>query len=92
MLGNVPEWCLDSWQDYTGNVDHAVVDRLMVGKTGKEPLVIRGGGVWFDESAATTFARTKRHDVPGGFRGFRVALAPVASKLVRGRTVTKDVE
>jgi serine/threonine protein kinase len=31
MLGNVPEWCLDSWQDYTGNVDHAVVDRLMVG-------------------------------------------------------------
>jgi formylglycine-generating enzyme required for sulfatase activity len=79
MLGNVPEWCLDSWRDYTGNVDRAVVDRLIGGKAGQEPFVIRGGGVWFNESAATSFARTKRHDVPGGFRGFRVALGPIES-------------
>jgi formylglycine-generating enzyme required for sulfatase activity len=92
MLGNVPEWCLDSWQDYTGNIDHTVIDRLMVGKTGQEPLVVRGGGVWFDESASTSFARTKRHDVPGGFRGFRVALGPVASKLGLERIVTDDTE
>jgi sulfatase modifying factor 1 len=75
LLGNVPEWCLDTWRDYTGETTLTVSDRLIESK-GQGPFVVRGGGVWFDESAATSFARTKRHDIPGGFRGFRLALAP----------------
>jgi hypothetical protein len=78
LLGNVPEWCSDTWQDYTGETESVVSDRLIGGLKGKGPFVVRGGGVWLDESAATSFARTKRHDIAGGFRGFRVALAPPA--------------
>lgn len=92
MLGNVPEWCLDSWRDYTGNIENDQIDRLAGGPAGEPPFVIRGGGVWFDESAATSFARTKRHDVPGGFRGFRVALAPAAATLGIGPNAPDEKE
>jgi formylglycine-generating enzyme required for sulfatase activity len=90
MLGNVPEWCLDTWQDYTGNVETPAVDRLPGSTTRQPPFVVRGGGVWFDESAATCFARTKRHDIPGGFRGFRVALARTAASFTLDRQL-RDV-
>jgi len=79
LLGNVPEWCSDTWRDYTGETESVVSDRLISGLKGKGPFVVRGGGVWLDESAATSFARTKRHDIAGGFRGFRVALASIRS-------------
>jgi serine/threonine protein kinase/formylglycine-generating enzyme required for sulfatase activity len=81
MIGNVPEWCLDSWRDYSGDETKVVIDRYHPGNLAQSAFVLRGNGFWITEMGMTSFSRTRRIDVRGGFRGFRVVLAPVAESL-----------
>jgi eukaryotic-like serine/threonine-protein kinase len=75
VLGNVPEWCLDAWKDYSGEESEAVVNRYIFGDHLIASFVVRGNGFWINEMGHTCFTRTHRHDIRGGFRGFRVVLA-----------------
>ena len=77
MLGNVPEWSLDAWRSYPATQDGVTVDRYHKGDAAKDMFVVRGNGFWNTEVNCTSFTRTKRCDLASGFRGFRVALAPV---------------
>ena len=76
VLGNVAEWCLDEWRRYPKDSDSPTVDRFHEGDPTRAGFVVRGNGFWYTEVAPTAFARTARHDIRGGFRGFRVVLAP----------------
>jgi formylglycine-generating enzyme required for sulfatase activity len=76
VLGNVAEWCLDEWRRYPKDSDTPTVDRFHEGDPTRAGFVVRGSGFWNSEVEPTVFARTARHDVRGGFRGFRVVLAP----------------
>jgi formylglycine-generating enzyme required for sulfatase activity len=84
VLGNVPEWCLDAWRDCRGDHSPVVIDRYHEGDPAVSPFVVRGNGFWHTEMETTSFSRTRRHDIRGGFRGFRVALAPPAHLLGKG--------
>jgi formylglycine-generating enzyme required for sulfatase activity len=76
MQGNVPEWCLDEWKPYPERQDEATVDRLHRGDPARTMFVVRGNGVWETEIGPTSIARTRRHDIAGGFRGLRLVLGP----------------
>lgn len=76
MLGNVPEWCLDRFVDYPERREGPTTDRFHEGDPSTAMFVVRGGSFWMYETGPTCFARTKRHNLPGGFRGFRVVLGP----------------
>jgi len=76
VLGNVAEWCLDEWRRYPKDSGIPTVDRFHEGDPTRAGFVVRGSGFWNSEVEPTLFARTARHDVRGGFRGFRVVLAP----------------
>lgn len=89
MIGNVPEWCLDSWRDYSGDKSKVQIDRYHQGSLGKSTFVVRGSGFWITEMGMTCFSRTKRPNVRGGFRGFRIVLAPLASSL-KGSSVAAE--
>ncbi len=74
MHGNVWEWCLDSYSDYTSG---AVTDPFENGLFGR---VIRGGSYW-DHSDACLSAKRESNS-PGNQNlklGFRVVLAEVIS-------------
>lgn len=77
MIGNVEEWCLDAWQAYPATSTEPTIDRYCRGEPGIGEFSVRGGGFWLTEAAATSFGRTRRQDVAGGFRGCRVVLGPV---------------
>ena len=77
MLGNVPEWCLDRFAAYPEKQVKPTVDRFYEGDPASAMFVVRGGSFWTYDVAPTCFARTKRHNIAGGFRGFRVVLGPV---------------
>jgi len=73
MYGNVWEWCLDWFGDYTGG---SVSDPL--GPSNGQDRVIRGGG-WnfradYSRSAYRNYYWT---DAPYDSLGFRIALSPV---------------
>lgn len=76
MLGNVPEWCLDAFVDYPVASEKYTENRYVAGDPAGSMYSIRGGSFWMYEVGATCFSRTRRHDIPGGFRGFRVVLGP----------------
>jgi formylglycine-generating enzyme required for sulfatase activity/tRNA A-37 threonylcarbamoyl transferase component Bud32 len=76
MLGNVPEWCLDRFVDYPERRETPTADRFHEGDPASAMFVVRGGSFWMYEAGPTCFSRTRRHDLPGGFRGFRVVLGP----------------
>ncbi|MEY3203797.1 MAG: hypothetical protein RLZZ21_128 [Planctomycetota bacterium] len=76
MQGNVPEWCLDEWRPYAGGQTGAALDRCHEGDPARAMFVVRGNGVWETEIGPTSIARTRRHDIAGGFRGLRVVLGP----------------
>jgi len=84
LLGNVPEWCLDAWNDYSGDVSKVVVDRYHFGDHLIASFVVRGNGFWINEMGHTCFTRSHRQDIRGGFRGFRVVLAPYARQSASG--------
>ena len=84
VLGNVPEWCLDAWRDYRGEESPVVIDRYHEADPATSPFVIRGNGFWHTEMGTTSFSRTRRHDIRGGFRGCRVVLAPPARSPGKG--------
>ena len=76
VLGNVAEWCLDRWHDYPKNSELPTVDRFYEGDPTRDTFVVRGNGFWKTEVWPSAFVRTRRHDIAGGFRGFRVVLGP----------------
>lgn len=76
MQGNVPEWCLDEWRPYPADQKDATLDRYHKGDPLKSMFVLRGNGFWMTEVGPTSFTRTKRANVSGGFRGFRIVLGP----------------
>lgn len=84
VLGNVPEWCLDAWRDYSGDESTVVIDRYHPADSATTPFVVRGNGFWITEMGTTSFSRTRRHDIRGGFRGFRIVFATPARDLAKG--------
>jgi formylglycine-generating enzyme required for sulfatase activity len=77
MLGNVPEWCLDAWRSYPATQNEVTVDRYHRGDPARDMFVVRGNGFWSTEVSCTSFTRTRRTNSGSGFRGFRIALAPI---------------
>jgi serine/threonine protein kinase/formylglycine-generating enzyme required for sulfatase activity/Flp pilus assembly protein TadD len=76
MQGNVAEWCLDEWRDYRKPQSNATLNRFNEGNPSRSMFVVRGSGFWITEVPPTAFVRTRRYDIAGGFRGFRVGLGP----------------
>lgn len=80
MQGNVWEWCLDRWRSQP-EPGPTLVDPVHRGSAG-DPHVIRGGAWWVEHvEAVSCFARGLNHSLPGGYRGFRVVLAPMLDEL-----------
>ena len=77
VLGNVAEWCLDQWREYPKEQESATVDRFHEGDPSRAMFMVRGHGFWYTDLPPTVFVRAPRHDIAGGFRGFRVVLGPV---------------
>jgi hypothetical protein len=76
VLGNVAEWCLDQWREYPKNQESTTVDRFHEGNPSQAMFIVRGHGFWYTDLPPTVFVRAPRHDIAGGFRGFRVVLGP----------------
>jgi formylglycine-generating enzyme required for sulfatase activity len=72
MHGNVWEWCLDSWANFSAG---AVTDPFV---TGGPYRVIRGGGWSYDSHGCRSAGRfSLGPGSKGNSLGFRVVLAPV---------------
>ena len=76
VLGNVAEWCLDQWSEYPKEQDSPTVDRFHEGDPSRAMFMVRGHGFWYTDLPPTVFVRAPRHDIAGGFRGFRIVLGP----------------
>jgi serine/threonine protein kinase/formylglycine-generating enzyme required for sulfatase activity len=75
---NVSEWSLDQWRNYSTESDSVITDRFHEGNPAESPyFALKGHGWWFSEGVPSLFNRFPRHNIAGGFRGFRVALGPV---------------
>jgi formylglycine-generating enzyme required for sulfatase activity len=90
VLGNVAEWCLDQWSEYPKDQDSPTVDRFHEGDPSRAMFIVRGHGFWYTDLPPTVFVRAPRHDIAGGFRGFRVVLGPTI-KMRYGREVQVPV-
>ena len=84
VLGNVAEWCLDQWRPYPKDQESPTVDRFHEGDPSRAMFIVRGHGFWYTDLPPTVFIRAPRHDIAGGFRGFRVVLGPTI-KMQYGR-------
>jgi len=73
MQGNVPEWCLDSG---VGEPDFRVPDPFLKPTKANEQFVVRGGGWWSHQAYCAAGVPERAFNKPGGWRGFRVVLAP----------------
>jgi sulfatase modifying factor 1 len=78
MHGNAMEWCRDRWYDYPGRTTVSETDPYRPGKPTTESFVVRGGAWWLAADTCTSHWRSLCTNTPaGGYRGFRIALAPV---------------
>lgn len=76
LHGNAMEWCEDAWYDYPSGGETSV-DPVHPGAPGEDmTFVLRGGAWWAGTEACRSCARDGNRDVAGGYRGFRVVLAP----------------
>jgi len=74
MHGNVPEWCLDAWRD---EASHRGTDLFVRPTNEDDCLVVRGGGWWDGSGGCSALARERSRNEVGGYRGFRIVLAPL---------------
>jgi formylglycine-generating enzyme required for sulfatase activity len=78
MHGNAMEWCIDAWTEYPKSQNAVTVDPVKVGRPDRETtFVVRGGAWWLPADKCTSQWRSRNHNNPNGFRGFRVVLGPV---------------
>jgi formylglycine-generating enzyme required for sulfatase activity len=78
MHGNAMEWCRDRWYDYPGRTTVSETDPYRPGKPTAESFVVRGGAWWLAADTCTSHWRSLCTNTPaGGYRGFRIAIAPV---------------
>ncbi len=77
MHGNVAEWCLDAWRDIPEKPPVRVIDPFVAPKTDEPFFPLRGGAWWQGHDGCSCRAREQSKSVPGGYRGFRIVLAPV---------------
>jgi formylglycine-generating enzyme required for sulfatase activity len=77
MHGNAMEWCLDAWYDYPKGKEAAMVNPFKVGDPHEgATFVVRGGAWWCRSGDCTSHWRSRNHNNPNGFRGFRIVLGP----------------
>jgi len=77
MHGNAMEWCIDAWTEYPKSKNEVTVDPVKIGRPDKETtFVVRGGAWWLPADQCTSQWRSRNHNNPNGFRGFRVVLGP----------------
>ena len=74
MHGNVPEWCLDAWRD---ELPVRATDLFVRPASEDDLLVVRGGGWWTGRDGCSSRARDRSRHEAGGYRGFRLVLAPI---------------
>lgn len=83
MHGNAMEWCRDRWYDYPGRTTVSETDPYRPGKPTAESFVVRGGAWWLAADTCTSHWRSLCTNTPaGGYRGFRIALAPVQTVIL----------
>lgn len=97
MHGNAMEWCRDRWYDYPGRTTVSETDPYRPGKPTAESYVVRGGAWWLAADTCTSHWRSLCTNMPaGGYRGFRIALAPVQEvildKTLVAWTMLRDLE
>jgi serine/threonine protein kinase/formylglycine-generating enzyme required for sulfatase activity len=77
MHGNAMEWCIDAWTEYPKSKNEVTVDPVKISPPDKETtFVVRGGAWWLPADQCTSRWRSRNHNNPNGFRGFRVVLGP----------------
>lgn len=77
MHGNAMEWCFDAWSEYPEGTEDVTVDPFKIGRPDTETtFVVRGGAWWLGPGECTSHWRSRDHNNPGGFRGFRIVLGP----------------
>ncbi len=77
MHGNAMEWCIDAWTKYPKSKNEVTVDPVKIGRPDKETIfVVRGGAWWLPADECTSQWRSRNHNNPNGFRGFRIVLGP----------------
>ncbi len=77
MHGNAMEWCLDAWGEYPEGTEDVTVDPFKIGQPDTETtFVVRGGAWWLGLGDCTSHWRSRNHNNPNGFRGFRIVLGP----------------
>jgi len=87
MHGNAMEWCLDRWYDYPGRSTLLQTDPHYPGKPERESFVVRGGAWWASPDSCSSHWRSLCTNEPaGGYRGFRIVLAPV-QRVIRDKTL-----
>ena len=87
MHGNAMEWCRDRWYDYPGRTTVSETDPYRPGKPTTESFVVRGGAWWLGADTCSSHWRSLCTNTPaGGYRGFRIALAPV-QKVILDKTL-----
>ena len=78
MHGNIAEWCLDAWSDPPLLPPQTLADPFFRSPEPKNIFYVqRGGGWWSLRRDCSASVRQQACSVPGGHRGFRIALAPV---------------
>ncbi len=72
------EWCFDAWDEYPkGKKEEVTVDPFKIGRPDKDTtFVVRGGAWWLESIFCTSHWRSRNHNNPNGFRGFRIVLGP----------------
>lgn len=87
MHGNAMEWCRDRWYEYPGRTTASETDPYRPGRPAVESFVVRGGAWWLAADTCSSHWRSLCTNTPaGGYRGFRVALAP-AQRVVHDKTL-----
>ena len=77
MHGNAMEWCLDAWSEYPEGTEDVTVDPFKIGRPDTATtFVVRGGAWWLGPGECTSHWRSRNHNNPNGFRGFRIVLGP----------------
>jgi serine/threonine protein kinase/formylglycine-generating enzyme required for sulfatase activity len=83
MHGNAMEWCFDAWDEYPSGKRVVTIDPFKIGRPDKDTtFVVRGGAWWCVPKFCTSGWRSRNHNNPNGFRGFRIVLGPEISATV----------
>jgi formylglycine-generating enzyme required for sulfatase activity len=80
MQGNVWEWCYDAWHDFPKGNRPPEVDPVHFAQSPNDARVLRGGGWWLGANDSRCSVRDWDRGAGGGYRGFRIVLAPVLHK------------